>query len=324
MSNSTRGGIVVIGGGTGLSTMLRGLKKHTDNITAVVTVADDGGGSGVLRSDMGLLPPGDIRNCIMALSNAEPVMTKLLMYRFTEGGLAGQSFGNLFLAALDRVTGSFYQAVRYMSDVLAITGRVLPVTVEDIHIEAEFENGAFVKGESKIFKAKKEQGSRIKCIRVIPENPPALSDTVEAIENAEMIVFGPGSLYTSIIPNLLVDGVVDAIVRSEAKKIYVANVMTQDGETENYTAYDHVQALFDHSREGLFDTCIINNAKISEDLAEKYAEEGAEQMAVDRERFDAAGIRLIECPLLDEESRHVRHNPDKLARALIEFMEEER
>jgi len=322
MNHNSQGEIVVIGGGTGLSTMLRGLKKYTENITAVVTVADDGGGSGVLRNDMGVLPPGDIRNCIMALSNAEPVMTKLLTYRFTEGGLAGQSFGNLFLAALDKVTGSFYQAVRYMSDVLAITGRVLPVTVEDIHIEAEFENGTSVKGESKIFKAKKQQDSPIKCVRLIPENPPALSDTIEAIERADMIVFGPGSLYTSIIPNLLVDGVIDAICRSKGKKIYVCNVMTQDGETENYTAFDHVQALFDHSVNGLFDTCIINKTPISNEMVEKYAVEGAEQLKVDYEKFEQAGIRLIELPLLDESSEKARHSPLKLAQALMDFMGE--
>ena len=321
MGKNSHGDIVVIGGGTGLSTMLRGLKMHTDKITAVVTVADDGGGSGVLRTDMGMLPPGDIRNCIIALSNAEPMMRRLLTYRFTEGGLAGQSFGNLFLAALDRVTGSFYHAVRYMSDVLAITGRVLPVTVEDIHIEAEFENGTSVKGESKIFAAKKQQDSPIKCVRLIPENPPALMDTIEAIESARMIVLGPGSLYTSIIPNLLVGGVVDAIRRSKAKKIYVCNVMTQDGETENYTAYDHVQALFDHSVEGLFDTCLVNNAPISDAFAARYAEEGAEQMRIDRDRFREAGIALIELPLLDDDAEHVRHSPTKLADALMQLME---
>lgn len=322
MTCNPQGEIVAIGGGTGLSTMLRGLKKYTEHLTAVVTVADDGGGSGVLRTDMGMLPPGDIRNCIMALSNTEPMMTKLLTYRFTEGGLAGQSFGNLFLAALDRVTGSFYQAVRYMSDVLAITGRVLPVTVENIHIEAEFENGTFVKGESKIFKAKKQQDSPIKCVRLIPEKPPALSDTLQAIESAEMIIFGPGSLYTSIIPNLLVDGVVDAVVRSHAKKVYVCNVMTQDGETENYTAFDHVRALFDHSVPGLFDTCLVNTARISNPLVIKYAEEGAERIFIDREKFEAAGIRLIELPMLDENTEHARHNPDKLARALMALLEE--
>ena len=321
LAEEPAGDIVVIGGGTGLSTMLRGLKKYTEDITAVVAVSDDGGGSGVLRNDLGMLPPGDIRNCITALSNTEPIMAKLLTYRFAEGSLAGQSFGNLFLAALNGVTGSFYEAVRCMSDVLAITGRVLPVTVEDVHIEAEFENGACVVGESKIFDAKKRQDSPIKCVRLIPEKPKALTDTVQAITNARMLVFGPGSLYTSIIPNLLVDGVVDAIVRSRAKKVYVCNVMTQDGETENYTAFDHVQALFDHSIDRLFDTCIVNNAAIPAVLAAKYAEEGAECIHVDEERFEAAGIELIRLPLLNVGGDYARHDPDKLARALMDFLQ---
>lgn len=314
--------IVTIGGGTGLSTMLRGLKKYTDSITAVVAVSDDGGGSGKLRTDMGILPPGDIRNCIMALSNTEEIMSSLLTYRFNEGELAGQCFGNLFIAALNRVTGSFYQAVRYMSDVLAITGRVLPVTVENVHIEAEFENGVRVKGESKIYRYKKHYDSPIKSVRMIPNAPKALEDTIEAIENARMIVFGPGSLYTSIIPNLLVEGIVDAIERSKAKKVYVCNVMTQDGETENYTAFDHVQAIFDHTREGLFDICIVNNKKIPLGLEKKYAKEGAEGILIDTERFYKAGIRLIELPLLNGDGALVRHDSDKLARALMRVFEE--
>ncbi|NLG53323.1 MAG: YvcK family protein [Clostridiales bacterium] len=320
-SSGTTGEIVVIGGGTGLSVMLRGLKKRTDRIAAVVAVSDDGGGSGKLRNDMGILPPGDIRNCIMALSNTEPIMSSLLTYRFTEGELKGQCFGNLFIAALNRITGSFYQAVRYMSDVLAITGRVLPVTVEDVHIEAEFGNGVSVRGESKILRYKKMFDSPIKSIRMIPEKPKALDDTIDAIENARMIVFGPGSLYTSVIPNLLVDGIVDAIERSRAKKVYVCNVMTQDGETEKYTAFDHVKAVFEHSGEGIFDTCIVNNMAVSGTLAERYAKEGAESIDIDRERFREAGIKLIELPLLDENTNLARHDPDKLAGALMDVLE---
>ncbi|MEG2378540.1 MAG: YvcK family protein, partial [Clostridia bacterium] len=283
--------IVVIGGGTGLSTMLRGLKKYTEDITAIVAVSDDGGGSGVLRADLGILPPGDIRNCIVALSNTEPVMERLLNYRFQDGSLAGQSFGNLFLAALDGVCGSFYQAVRYMSDVLAISGRVLPVTVCDVNLEAEFENGVVTRGESKIMGVKKAQDSRIKCVRLVPENPPALEETLEAIINAKLLVLGPGSLYTSIIPNLLVDGVVDAIRASEARRVYVCNVMTQDGETEGYTAFDHAQALFDHSAPDLFDMCIVNSEPISEKLAKRYAAEGAECTYVDSKAFENAGVK---------------------------------
>ena len=198
--------IVAIGGGTGLSTMLRGLKRHTNNLTAIVTVADDGGGSGVLRQELGMLPPGDVRNCLEALANVEPVMGELLHYRFAEGSLKGQSFGNLFLAALNGISGSFDQAVSLMSQVLAITGRVLPVTTANVQLEAEFENGAKVLGESKIFYCKKREDCRIRRVRLLPQRPPALAPALEAISEADMIILGPGSLYTSIIPNLLVEG----------------------------------------------------------------------------------------------------------------------
>ena len=204
--------IAVIGGGHGLSNMLRGLKRYTENISAIVTVADDGGGSGMLRQDLGMPPPGDIRNCLEALANTEPLMSELMHYRFTEGSLAGQSFGNLFLAALNGISTSFDAAVSRMSQVLAITGRVLPVTTADVQLEAEFENGASVIGESKIFYCKKKEDCRITKVRLIPEHPRALPEAVEAIREADMIVLGPGSLYTSIIPNLLVDGIVEAIL----------------------------------------------------------------------------------------------------------------
>ena len=208
--------IVVIGGGTGLPVILKELKNHNTDITAIVTVADDGGGSGRLRQDLGMLPPGDIRNCLEALANAEPLMAQLMHYRFPEGELAGQSFGNLFLAALNGIMPSFDRAVESMSQVLAITGRVLPVTTADVQLEATFENGASVVGESHIFRCKKEQDCRIRRVRLIPEHPRALPAAVEALEKAEVIVLAPGSLYTSIIPNLLVDGIVDAIRRSRA------------------------------------------------------------------------------------------------------------
>ncbi|MBQ6698893.1 MAG: YvcK family protein [Oscillospiraceae bacterium] len=316
--NSIGHGIVAIGGGTGLSTMLRGLKKHIDDITAIVAVSDDGGGSGVLRTDLNMLPPGDIRNCIIALSNTEQLMSRLLSHRFHEGLLDGQSFGNLFLAALNQVTGSFYQSVRYMSDVLAITGRVLPVTTEDVHIEAEFENGAVVRGESNINTQKKLLDSPIRHIRMIPEHPKALSDTISAITNARLLIFGPGSLYTSIIPNLLVDGIVDAVRASNARKVYICNVMTQDGETENYTATDHIKALFDHSYDGLFDTCIANNAEISRELIKKYAAEGAEPMPINEEDFKKMGIKLILKPLISENTPLARHDPARLAEVIMD------
>ena len=207
--------IVAIGGGHGLSAMLRGLKNHSRNITAIVTVADDGGGSGMLREDLGILPPGDIRNCIMALANTEPTMAELLQYRFSEGSLAGQSFGNLFLAAMNGISGSFEEAVHRMGEVLAITGRVLPVTNENVHLEAEFENGSRCLGESKIFYAKKVNDCRIRQVRLVPEHPKALSASLEAIREADLIIMGPGSLYTSIIPNFLVDGISEAEAAAE-------------------------------------------------------------------------------------------------------------
>ncbi len=315
--SGTLHGIVAIGGGTGLSTMLRGLKKYIEDITAVVAVSDDGGGSGILRNDLNMLPPGDIRNCIIALSNTEQLMSRLLSYRFEDGVLNGQSFGNLFLAAINQVTGSFYQSVRYMSDVLAIKGRVLPVTTEDVHIEAEFENGVVVRGESNINTQKKLLDSPIKHIRMIPEKPKALSDTISAITNAEMLIFGPGSLYTSVIPNLLVDGIVEAIRASSARKVYICNVMTQDGETENYTAADHVQALFDHSYRGLFDTCIVNSDEISGELIKKYAKEGAEPLPVDVNALKSMGLKVISAPLISANTPLARHDPDKLAKVLI-------
>ncbi len=218
--------IVCIGGGTGMSTLLSGLKLYTPNITAIVTVADDGGGSGVLRTELGMPPPGDIRNCILALANIEPTMSKLLSYRFEDGSLKGQSFGNLFLAAMNGISNSFEQAVAKTSDVLNITGRVFPVTSENIHLVAELEDGSVVLGESKIVAAKKENGCKIKHIKLIPEAPKALPEATKAIHNADLLIFGPGSLYTSILPNLLVDGIPEAIAASSAEKLYIANVMT--------------------------------------------------------------------------------------------------
>ena len=275
--------IVAIGGGTGLSTMLRGLKRQTNNLTAIVTVADDGGGSGVLRQELGMLPPGDVRNCMEALANVEPLMGELLHYRFTDGSLKGQSFGNLFLAALNGISGgSFDQAVSRMSQVLAITGRVIPVTNTNVQLEAEFENGTKVLGESKIFYCKKRENCRIRRVRLLPERPAALEPALEAIREADMILLGPGSLYTSIIPNLLVEGVAQAIAESSALKIYIANVMTQEGETEGYTNADHIRAIFQHSLPGLFHLCLVNSATIPPEVLGRYAQEGAEPLHFDQ------------------------------------------
>ena len=310
--------ITAIGGGTGLSTMLRGLKKYTKNLTAVVTVADDGGGSGVLRRDIGMPPPGDIRHCMESLANVEPIMERLLTYRFQEGSLAGQSFGNLILAALNGVTGSFEEAVAQMSQVLAITGRILPVTSADVQLEAVFENGARVVGESKISSFKKEQDCRIAHVALLPERPAALPAALQAIREADLILMGPGSLYTSVIPNLLVEGVVEAICRSEALKIYVCNIMTQEGETEGYTAADHVDALLSHGAPGLVDLCLANSAPVRPGLVEKYREEDAAPILVDRELIRAMGLELEEYPVASEGGDYARHDPDRLAAAVLD------
>ncbi|MEG2120008.1 MAG: YvcK family protein [Oscillospiraceae bacterium] len=314
--------VVAIGGGNGLSTMLRGLKTHTKNLTAIVTVADDGGGSGVLRQDLGMPPPGDIRNCMQALANVEPVMAQLLGYRFTEGSLTGQAFGNLLLAALNGISPSFDQAVARMSEVLAISGRVLPVTNADVALEATFENGTHVVGESKIFEFKKLQGCRITKVRLLPEQPKALPQTLQAIREADLILLGPGSLYTSVIPNLLVEGVTAAICASDALKVYVCNIMTQDGETEGMTASEHVAALLHHGAPGLINICLANSAEVRSGLLERYRQEDATPIVVDAPGIAAQGVELVERPLASETQDYARHSHARLAEAVMELYRE--
>ena len=309
--------IVTIGGGTGMSTMLRGLKNCTENLTAIVAMSDDGGSTGLLRQDLGMLPPGDVRNCILALSNTEPLMQELLNYRFKDGGLTGQCFGNLFLAALDGISPSFDSAVGAMCKVLAITGRVLPVTTENVYLEAEFENGAVVLGESKIFQQKKKEKCRIKQVRLTKENPEPLPEALKAIRNADMIVLGPGSLYTSIIPNLLVGGIADAICESSALKVYVMNVMTQEGETEGYTAYDHINALHKHTCERIFDVCLVNTERFPYWMLEKYKTESAEPIRIDYDRLQESGVEVIERRLVGDNAELARHDPESLSRELM-------
>ena len=314
--------VTAIGGGTGLSTMLRGLKSWTKNLTAIVTVADDGGGSGMLRHDLGMPPPGDIRNCMQALANVEPIMEQLLGYRFSEGRLAGQAFGNLLLAALNGIYDTFDQAVAGMSHVLAITGQVLPVTNEDVALEAEFENGARVLGESRIFQCKKRQDCRIRRVRLVPGRPKALPDTLRAIRDADLVLLGPGSLYTSIIPNLLVEGVADAIRESDGLKVYVSNIMTQEGETEGYTLSDHLEALTAHGGEGLIDVVLANSRPVAPEVADRYRREDAAPLAVDRERLAELGVEVVERPLVSETSEFARHDPACLTRAIVELYQE--
>lgn len=313
--------IAAIGGGHGLSAMLRGLKRYTKHITAIVTVADDGGGSGMLREDLGMLPPGDIRNCIMALANTEPTMERLLNYRFTEGSLSGQSFGNLFLAAMNGISGSFDEAVQRMGEVLAITGSVLPVTNQNVYLEAEFDNGSRTLGESKIFYAKKINDCRIRQVRLVPEHPQALQDSIDAIRQADIIIIGPGSLYTSIIPNFLVDGISEAIRSSGAVREYILNIMTQDGETDGYTGEDHVRALLEHAGGDVIDVCIANNAPVPEKWLAPYRQEGVGPIEVDRAGIEALGVAVREFPLC-RPGRYIRHDADALSRAILSVWRE--
>ena len=276
---------------------------------------------GEVLAERGLLPPGDIRSCILALANTDKTMRELLNYRFTEGSLAGQSFGNLFLAAMNGISGSFDEAVHRMGDVLAITGRVLPVTNQDVHLEAEFEDGSRCLGESKIYYAKKENDCRIRQVRLVPEHPQALPDSLEAIARADLIILGPGSLYTSIIPNFLVDGIADAIRRSRAVKALVLNVMTQDGETEGYTASDHVKAILHHAGPNVVDVCVANSRPVPEESLAPYLAEGAEPLRLDREEIMALGVAVREFPLCSS-GRYIRHNPDELAKAVLDVWKE--
>lgn len=244
-------------------------------------------------------------------------MRELLHYRFSEGSLTGQSFGNLFLAALNGISPSFDVAVSRMSEVLAITGRVLPVTTDNVQLEAEFENGATVIGESKIFYCKKKENCRIRRVHLTPEHPKALPAALAAIRDADMIILGPGSLYTSIIPNLLVDGIVEAIQESDGLKIYVCNVMTQEGETEGYTVSDHISALFHHSAPGLFNLCLTNSAPIPKGVAARYAEEGAARIVCDSQACADLGVEVVSRPVVTVENGFVRHHSGHLARELI-------
>lgn len=306
--------IVAIGGGTGLSTMLRGLKQYSSNITAIVTMADDGGSSGMLR-EHGMLPPGDLRNCIAALAEAEPLMTQLFQHRFEGlGELKGHSLGNLIVAAMFEMTGDFDKAVRETSKVLAIRGRVLPSTLDDVRMGAELEDGTKVEGQVNVNNAEK-----IANVYLIPEQVKALPGVVKAIQDAELIVIGPGSLYTSIIPNLLVPEIAEAIKASKVPKIYVCNVMTQPSETLDYTAADHVRALIRHIGKGVITHVLINSGKVPPEVLARYEAKGAKFIQPDETEIEMLGVRPIHGPFIDV-SNVVRHNPQKLAQAIFRIV----
>ena len=308
--------IAAIGGGTGLSTMLRGLKLYTPNISAIVTVADDGGSSGILRNDYGMLPPGDVRNCVSALADVDPIAGELLNYRFKEGNLKGHSLGNLILAALNEMSGSFEDAVEKFNHIMGVVGTVYPVTNEDVTLNAVLENGSVIHGESHIGTHRVGKGTRIDRVYLNPEKPKAVEMAVEAILAADVVVLGPGSLYTSIIPNLLVDGITEAISESKAVKIYVCNIMTQPGETEGYKASDHLAALEKHSYKGIADAMIVNNAVIPETLRMRYSEEFASEVMVDSEKI-IDRTALVSGNFLLIKSDKVRHNFSRLARTIV-------
>lgn len=310
--------IVAIGGGTGLSTMLRGLKYYTSNITAIVTVADDGGGSGDLREDLGMLPPGDIRNCILSLADTEPLMEELLQYRFKDGRLKNQSFGNLFLAAMDGISNNFEEAVHKMSSVLAVTGKVMPVTLDNVILKAKLKNGVIVEGESNIPEEALKHNSRIDKVFIEPKNAKALKEAVEAILEAEAIILGPGSLYTSVIPNLLVKDIAKALQQTQAVKLYVSNIMTQPGETDGFAVEDHIKSIFKHAGSNIIDYVIINVGKIDEKLEGKYKEEEAHLVKIDEEEVRNLNVNIIEGDFIKVKNGLIRHNSEKLASILIE------
>jgi len=319
--------VLAIGGGTGLSTLLRGLKAHVrqagrlaslpaiSRLTAVVTVTDEGGSSGRLRRDFRILPPGDIRNCLVALAEDETLLTRLFSYRFSSGrGLRGHSFGNLFLAALTHLTHDFTQAVRVSSEVLATCGDIFPATLADVRLRAKLRDGRTVDGERAITKTKVP----IERLEIVPSRCRPLPETLAAIKEADLITLGPGSLYTSLIPNLLVQGIPEAIARSRALKVYVCNLMTQPGETRRCTASDHVRALQQHSGRKVFDYVVLNTRRFSPALRRRYAAQRAEPVVNDLDEIRAQGVEPVTANLLDE-GRVARHDPRRLAQLLLDF-----
>ncbi|HOV80559.1 MAG TPA: YvcK family protein [Bacillota bacterium] len=306
--------IVVIGGGTGLPVLLRGLKEYTSNLTAIVTVTDDGGSSGRLRGDLGILPPGDIRNCLVALADKEPLMEELLQYRFLTGELAGHSMGNLLIAALTEMSGSFDHAIRSLSKVLAVRGQVLPSTLTDVTLCAELNDGVVVKGESNISGCK----GGIKRVFLKPSRCLPMAEALTAIRNADAVVLGPGSLYTSVIPNLLVRGIPEALSRSSAIKIYVCNVMTQPGETDGYSASSHLKAIIAHAG-NCIDYAVVNTGQVPGRLRARYLQEGKEPVAADMAEIERLGVAAVGEDLVYE-TEVVRHHPDKLAQAILSLV----
>lgn len=310
--------VAVIGGGTGLSVLLRGLKEKPIDITAIVTVGDDGGSSGRLRSDMQIPPPGDVRNVILALADVEPLLDSLLQHRFVNGKeLVGHNLGNLLIAAMTEITGDFVAGIKALSRVLAVRGTVLPSASQALVLSAELEDGSIVVGESQIPLARK----RIKRVMIDPPNAVPLQESVDSILAADAIVIGPGSLYTSILPNLLVPGITDAIRASNAKKIFITNVMTQPGETDRFTAADHIDTIHQHVGNSLFQYIIVNNGDMPADVLERYRARGQEIVTYDQKRIETYGYNVIADHFILYET-YLRHNAEKVSDRIMEILKE--
>ncbi|MDD5217920.1 MAG: YvcK family protein [Candidatus Omnitrophica bacterium] len=306
--------VVAVGGGTGLSALLSGIKLFTSNITAIVTVTDTGGSSGRLRDEMDMLPPGDIRNCLVALADAGPLIRDLFQYRFEVGeGLKGHSFGNLFITALSKVTGDFEKAVRESSKVLAIRGRVIPSTLEKVTLVGEFMDGTYLEGETNITDAQKP----LRNIRLKPEDCSPTPEALDAIENADLIILGPGSLYTSVLPNLLIHDIYNAVLKSDAYKVYIANVMTQPGETDHFSTWDHLRVLIEHTDPRIVQACFVNVDPIPPEMIEKYREKTAQPVELDLDVIRSKGYEIIEGTLIKVDGQ-VRHDSERLAHLIFD------
>ena len=311
--------MVTIGGGTGLSVLLEGLREYTSNISAVVTVADDGGSSGRLRRQFDILPPGDIRNCLVALADAPQLMRKLFQFRFdSPPEFAGHNFGNLFITVMTQVTGDFDKAIKESSKVLAIRGQVIPSTLNKVILVAEYKDGSVTEGETVIPEARKP----IKHVWLKPQGSNATQEALQAIREAVIIVFGPGSLYTSIIPNLLVKDISDAIADSDALKVYVCNIMTQPGETDGFTASRHVEVLREHTNSRIIDYCVINTGSIPPELLDRYKQDGAYPVVADIARIRSMGVRAIADNVIAVFDNYIRHDPIKLSGIILGLIEE--
>ncbi|WP_026582039.1 gluconeogenesis factor YvcK family protein [Bacillus sp. J33] len=312
--------IVIIGGGTGLPVLLRGLKQYPVDITAIVTVADDGGSSGRLRQDLHIPPPGDIRNVLAALSDVEPLIEEMFQHRFaTANELSGHSLGNLILAAMTSITGNFVHAIQEMSKVLNVRGKVLPAANQSVVLHAEMEDGTIVSGESKI----PYSGKKIKKVFLTPKNIKALPETLHAIRQADMIIIGPGSLYTSILPNLLVPKLGSEVCRSKAKKVYICNLMTQAGETLDYSASDHVKALYDHMSCAFINTILVNNEEIPPHIQERYSEEMAKPVVYDTDALSELGLEIMHGEIVSHENGMIRHDTKEVAQMLYNLLLDE-